>query len=107
MTAQIRGLRCLERQPQRELDQPRRSRRRDNPPERTANGFDVVDRWIRKARVVPDVEEVRSEVQVHAFRQLERLQEREIPVLLIRSTKCIASKVTEVCHSTISTLSRR
>src|SRR5258708_34967482 len=80
----------LERQTQRELDQPRRPDRREDLPKRAAetvgvatrssngagrNRFHVVDRWIREVRVVPDVEEVRREPQIESLREMEVFQQ--------------------------------
>src|ERR1700688_4684437 len=65
----------LERQPQRELNQPRRPGGREDLPERTVrpNRFHIGDRGIRKIGVVPDVEEVCGELGAEPLRQVEIL----------------------------------
>jgi hypothetical protein len=90
-----------ERIPQRELDQPGRSDGGDNLPERrlilrktpicraTVNtrstaerSFHIVERWISKVCMVPNVEEIRRETQVLPLGNPEVFDQRKIPILL-------------------------
>ena len=86
----------LEGIPQRELNQARSSNRGENFAERTvrdADGFNVVDRGIGEIRVVPDVEEVRRETQALTLGDREILDQREVPVLLERTTIDVAAEI--------------
>src|SRR6516162_9398219 len=113
----------LKRQAQRKLDQTRRARGRKDFAERTVRNqagrgaaidawgaqrrLDVVDRWIGEVRVVPHVEEVRSEAQIEAFGDREVLQDREVPILLVGSAESVAAEVAEDRHASVAALSRR
>src|SRR6266496_4724575 len=70
--------RLLEPQAQSKLNRARRVRLRSNGCERRATG--VVVRSA-EAYVVKRVEELRCELEVHAFRNLVTLRDREIPVV--------------------------
>ena len=102
----------LEGEPQRKLNEARRAHGRENLPERstrddavagaavharsaTGDGLDVGDGGIGKVGVIPDVEEVRGEAQIHALSELESLEQREVPALLERTAERVASKCAE------------
>src|SRR5690242_6952936 len=96
-----------ERVPQRELNQPRRAYRRKYPAEWAAwrsRDFHVVYRWIRKVRVIPDIEEVGGKPQVLLFGDLEILDQREIPVLLVRSAVNVAAKISKESYYAVAPL---
>src|SRR6516162_331078 len=113
----------LKRQAQRKLDQARRAGGGKDFAERTVRNqagrgaaidawgaqrrLDVVDRWIGEVRVVPHVEEVRSEAQIEAFGDREVLQDREVPTLLVGSAESVAAEVAEDRHGSVAALSRR
>src|SRR5215470_2759872 len=80
---------ALKRVAQRKLNQPRRADGRENLPERPRI-FNIVDGRVRKVCVVPDIEEIRREANGLLFCQFEVLDEREVPILLERSTVDVA-----------------
>src|SRR5205807_4903916 len=102
----------LERVPQRELDQPRRAHGAGDFAERSGgqrlaggikrNALHVVDRWIAEVRVVPNVEEVGRKSQLLALGQLDILDQRKVPVLLVRSAKNIPAQIAEVCGAEVT-----
>src|SRR6267143_699361 len=94
-------LRGLERVTQRELDQPRRA----HCGKVSAEGSRILhirDGRIRKVRVVPNVEEVRREPQLLPLGDLDVLEQREVPVLLVRTPIDIPAQVCEQCHYPIT-----
>src|ERR1700739_4025472 len=91
----------LEREPQRELNQPRGAECGNDAAEGTAR-FHVRYRGIRKVGMVPDVEEVCRETQTVAFGQLEILLERKVPVLLERATKGITAQISKQGYAGVS-----
>src|SRR5437660_5419562 len=90
---------------QRELNQPRGPHGRENlsewpirsgiPGTVVGNGFHVVDRRIREVDVIPDVKEVGGEPQTLPLRDLDILDQREVPVLLERATVDVPAQVSE------------
>lgn len=62
---------------------------------KVARAFDVGGNRVGKVYVVPDVEEIRGEADALALGNTEILDQREIPVLLFRTTVDIAAEVTE------------
>src|ERR1700722_17541370 len=82
--------RWLERVPQRELNQSRRTHGAGDLAERTvrrANALHVEERRVREVGVVPDVEEVRREAKRLPLGDLEILDQREVEVRLARSAE--------------------
>src|SRR4051812_37634837 len=97
----------LERVPQLELDEARRTDRAYDLGEggelggRSAVEADIVLNRIAKIRVVPDVEEVRGEAQRLFLSQTKILDQGKIPVLLEGSAINVASEVSEGCRTSI------
>src|SRR5579862_1445676 len=85
----------LESIPQRELNQTRRAHGLRDP--RECRGiFHVGLRRIGEVRMVPDVEEVGRKAEGLPLAEVEILDEREIPVLLVRPAIDVATKVAEI-----------
>ena len=82
----------LERVAQGELNQARGTHRRNDLPERAGILY-IINRGIGEVRVIPDVEKVRREPDILTLGDLEVLDEREVPVLLIRSTVDVAAQI--------------
>ncbi len=83
----------LESVAQRELDQARSTHGRENSAERGVGNFG--GRGIGEIRVIPDVEEVRSETQFLALGDAEILDQRKIPILLEGPAINVAAQVAE------------
>src|SRR5579863_4200631 len=87
-------VRGLEGVPQRELNEPRRA----DGGKDSAEGSRILhvgDRWIRKVRVVPNVEEVRCKAQLLPLGDFDVLEQREVPVLLMGTAIYIPAEVSE------------
>src|SRR5579859_3043325 len=78
---------------QRELDQSRRSHRTGDLAE--AAPFHVGERWIGEVGVIPNVKEIGSEPQLLPLGEPEVLDQREVPVLLVRPSESVAPEVSE------------
>lgn len=90
----------LESPPQRELDETRRANGLGNLPECRRILHIRLGR-VGKVSVVPNVEEISRETQDLILRQLEILNEREVPVLLVRPPVDVPAEVTEVCAAEV------
>src|ERR1700730_2465215 len=66
------------------------------------NALHVVDRWIAEVRVVPNVEEVGRKSQLLPLGQLDILDQRKIPVLLVRSAENVPAQIAEVCGAEVT-----
>ncbi len=87
------------------MDQARGPDGGENLAERTvrdANRFDVIDRRISEIRVIPNVEEVGTEMKALALGDGESLNQRKIPVLLKGSAVDVAAQVAEHGHSSVA-----
>ena len=65
-------------------------------------GFNIADRRIGEVRVIPNVEEISREAEALPLRDLEILDEGEIPVLLVGSTIDVPAKIAERRHRPIA-----
>src|SRR2546427_8617720 len=79
----------------RELDQPWRTRSACDPAEGRA-ALDVGERRDVEVRMVPDVEELRGELEILFLGQAEILPNGKIPVLQERPTEGVAAQIAVV-----------
>jgi len=89
----------LERIAQRKLNQPRRPHGARDFAEgavSSSDGFHIRHRGAAKVGVIPNIEKVRGEPQCLPLCQFEILDEREVPILLMRPAKRISAQVPEV-----------
>src|SRR5256885_2263671 len=74
---------------------------------RIADGrFNIVDRRICEVRMVPNVEEISCEAEALPLRDLEILDEREVPVLLGRPAIDVPAEMAEWRHRPIASVRR-
>src|SRR5215472_4572832 len=94
----------LERVADRKLNQPRRPHGTRDFAERavsSSDGFDIRHRGITKVGVIPNIEKIRGEPQCLPLRQFEILDEREVPILLMRPAKNISAQVPKVGRAVV------
>src|SRR5579871_821403 len=88
----------LERPAQRELNQTRVAVRLYDLSKRAVgrgNRLHVGNRGVSEVGVVPQIEEVRREADIVPFANFEVFQERDIPILLERTTVDVAAEIPE------------
>src|SRR5207248_6686757 len=94
-------VRRLKRVAQRKLNQPWRTHGRKDSPKRS-RVLHIIDRGIREVCVIPDVEEVRRKAQGLLLRQLEILDEGEVPILLVRAAVDVPAEIAEESYCAIA-----
>src|SRR5207248_1334545 len=90
----LKFLPSLERVPQLELDETRGADGADDLAE-SDGVFYVVRRGVAKIRMIPDIEEIRRELQRLLLSQAKILNQREITILLKRPPVNIAPEIAE------------
>ena len=70
------------------------------------NALHVVDRWIAEVRVVPNVEEVGRKSQLLPLGQPDILDQRKVPVLLVRSAENVPAEIAKVCRAEVRVVDR-
>src|SRR5438445_5008500 len=91
----------LERPAQRELDETRVADGGEDSAERPADGPHVVNRRIGKIGMVPHVEEVGGKAELVPIGNLKVLDQRKVPILLVRPAIDIATKVSKNGHGAV------